>query len=168
MEIGVRGIIAGGFNARHLRAVLGYELGVAITGDEDIPTTLIITEGFGKISMAQRTFELLKSREGTVASISGRTQIRAGVMRPEIIVPYERAEIKTAATRPYVPETGVTKGDEVRIIREPYFGQMGNVQSLPSELVKVETGAKVRVMEIKLKDGEVVTVPRANVEIIEK
>jgi hypothetical protein len=168
IELGVRGIIAGGFNARDLRAVLGYELGVAITGDEDISTTLVITEGFGKIAMAHRTFELLREREGARASISGRTQIRAGVMRPEIIVPYEESMREDAATRGYVPETGVGQGDEVRIIREPYFGQLGTIRALPPELQQVETGTRVRVMQIELANGEVVTIPRANVEIIEK
>ncbi len=31
----------------------------------------------------------------------------------------------------------------------------------------IETGAKVRIMTIRLSNGEVVTVPRANVELIE-
>jgi hypothetical protein len=168
MEVGVRGVIAGGFNARDLRAVLGYELGVAITGDEDIPTTLVVTEGFGRIAMAQRTFDLLRRREGAIASISGRTQIRAGVMRPEIIIPYDRATLEATLEPAYVPETGMRAGDEVRIIREPYFGQLGTVRALPPELQQIETGTRVRVMEVELKDGQVVTIPRANVEIIEQ
>jgi hypothetical protein len=39
---------------------------------------------------------------------------------------------------------------------------------LPPELTKIETEAKVRVMKVKLaRTGEVVTIPRANVELIE-
>ncbi len=49
--------------------------------------TLVITEGFGKMAMAHRTFDLLKSKQGMKASVNGATQIRAGVMRPEVIVP---------------------------------------------------------------------------------
>jgi hypothetical protein len=40
--------------------------------------------------MAQRTFELLKSLTGKKTSINGATQIRAGVMRPELIVPVDK------------------------------------------------------------------------------
>ena len=40
--------------------------------------------------MAQKTFDMLKHRAGSIASINGATQIRAGVVRPEIIVPYNR------------------------------------------------------------------------------
>lgn len=162
----VKGIIVGGINAKDLNPLLGYELGVAITGDEDIPLTLIITEGFGKIAMASRTFDLLKMREGNAASISGRTQIRAGVMRPEIIIPITE-DMKDLPAPKMVAETGVVVGDEVRIIREPYFGKIGRIKALPSELKEIETGAKVRIMDVELSDGTIVTVPRANVEIIE-
>lgn len=167
LEFGVRGIIAGGINARDIKELLGYELGVAITGDEDIDITVVVTEGFGQIGMAERTFNLLKQREGSVASISGRTQIRAGVMRPEIIVPVGEADVGRVRGTRSVSETGVKVGDEVRIIREPYFGRLGRVKGLPPQLQKIETEAKVRVMEVELKGGEKVIVPRANVEIIE-
>jgi hypothetical protein len=167
LDIGVRGIIVGGIHARDIKELLGYELGVAITGDEDIDITVVVTEGFGQIAMADRTFNLLKQREGSVASISGRTQIRAGVMRPEIIVPLGEADaVRERGTRS-VSETGVEVGNEVRIIREPYFGRLGQVKGLPPQLQKIETEAKVRVMEVVLKTGETVVVPRANVEIIE-
>ncbi len=167
LDIGVKGIIVGGIHARDIKELLGYELGVAITGDEDIDITVVITEGFGQIAMADRTFNLLKQREGSIASISGRTQIRAGVMRPEIIVPLREAEAVRERSTRGISETGMGVGDEVRIIREPYFGRLGQVKGLPPKLQKIETEAKVRVMEVELKTGETVVVPRANVEIIE-
>ena len=168
MDAGVKGVIVGGFNASDLKDVLGYELGVAITGDEDIPTTLIITEGFGKMSMAKRTFDLLKSHDGRRASISGYTQIRAGVMRPEIIVPFTEEESRVVQKHTPKAETGIQKGDEVRIIREPYFGRLGSIVDLPPDLTQIDTEAHVRIMTVKLDEtGETVTVPRANVEVIE-
>ena len=81
IQHGVRGIIAGGIDDADLRELLGYELGVAITGSEEIGITLVITEGFGSIAMAEQTFALLKAREGMKTSINGATQIRAGVVR---------------------------------------------------------------------------------------
>ena len=84
---------------------------MAITGDENVNTTLIVTEGFGEIAMANRTFELLSKCEGKIASISGRTQIRAGVMRPEVIIPVDKDpdEIKYQSKE----EKGVQSGDPV-------------------------------------------------------
>ena len=58
-------------------------------------------------------------------------------------------------------------GDPIRLIREPYFGVMATVADLPHELGKIPTESSVRVLRAKLPDGTVVTVPRANVEIIE-
>jgi transcription antitermination factor NusG len=64
-------------------------------------------------------------------------------------------------------ETGLEVGMTVRIIREPYFGLLGKVVSLPSELKEIETESKVRILEVELEDGERITLPRANVEIFE-
>ena len=59
-------------------------------------------------------------------------------------------------------------GDVLRVIRMPYFGQIGRVSGLPAELQAVESGAVVRVLEVELDGGERVVVPRANVELIEE
>jgi len=166
VEVGAAGIISAGMSDADLKQLLGYDLGVAITGHEKIGLTLVVTEGFGRINMAQRTFDLLKEREGLRASISGATQIRAGVIRPEIIIPLPpeligEMEITVRA------EDGVRTGDPVRIIREPNFGKLGRVKRLIPELMVMESETRVRVMEVTLLDGTDFVVPRANVEIIE-
>jgi len=163
-EVGAVGVVSGGFEHLDLKTILGYEQGVAITGHEDIPITLVLTEGFGDITMAQRTFDLLKANEGRGASISGATQIRAGVIRPEVIIPQENA---ASESETHGHAGGLEIGDLIRIIREPYFGKIGYVASLPPELQTLETGAKVRVMEAEI-DGKRVLLPRANIEIIEE
>lgn len=78
-DLGVAAIVVGGFNYSDLKAILGYTLGVAITGSESLNTTLIVTEGFGSVPMARRTHELLLSHVGKNVSVNGATQIRAGV-----------------------------------------------------------------------------------------
>jgi hypothetical protein len=166
-KVGVKGIIVGGTNDEDLKKLLGYDLGVAITGSEDIGITLIVTEGFGKIPMAQRTFELLKSRSGSKTSINGATQIRAGVVRPEIIIPYDAVgkaigeEVNRSVNR------GMEIGDIIRIIRVPYFGKLGKIKSLPFSPQKIETEATVRVLNVEFPDGSTAVVPRTNIEMIE-
>lgn len=162
-QVGAVGIVAGGIIDRDLVSFLGYDIGVAITGQEDINLTIIMTEGFGQIRMADKTFELLRSLDGKIASINGATQIRAGVMRPEIVVALdEEKEIHDT-----VFSGGMDVGTPIRIIREPYFGLLGTIVELPPELQQVESGTKARVLKAKLENGEIVTVPRANVELIE-
>jgi hypothetical protein len=170
-EVGVAGIIVGGMGDADLRTILGYDLGVAITGSEEIGLTVVVTEGFGEMNMAERTFDLLSSRKGMKTSISGATQIRAGVIRPEVVIPLDGggpAKDKKFFGDEDTPSTGLVIGSPVRIIREPYFGRIGSVTELPPELQKLETEAKVRVLKVKFQDGTEAVIPRANVELIEK
>ena len=160
----VAGIVVGGINAFDLTEFLGYKLGIAITGHEEIMTSLVVTEGFGKMNMSLKTFELLKSFQGEEAAINGTTQIRAGVMRPEVIIPIKMVETETITDD---LTTGLNPGALVRVIRTPYFGRIGVVKKLPIELQKLETGSYARILIVELENGEQVMVPRANVEIIE-
>ncbi|HLI49103.1 MAG TPA: hypothetical protein VKV18_10485 [Chthonomonas sp.] len=171
--LGVAGVVCGGVVDTDLIAFLAdmlndpnYDIGVAITGQEPIPFTLILTEGFGPIPMAERTFRLFCHLEGKQASINGATQIRAGVLRPEVIVPLDPMEqsYRDGDIQP-AQELGV--GTPIRLIRSPYFGAIGEVAELPIAPEQVESGAVVRVLRAKLADGRLVTVPRANAEIIE-
>ena len=161
---GAAALVIGGFDDADLRAILGHDVGVAVTGQEPLATTLILTEGFGRMPMAAATFDLLASLAGRLASVNGATQIRAGVLRPEILVPLDGAGAGADGTRP----TGrLLVGSRVRIIREPLFGAAATVRALPAAPEVIATGATVRVLRAALDDGRVVTLPRANVEIVE-
>jgi hypothetical protein len=61
----------------------------------------------------------------------------------------------------------LSPGTPVRIIRDPWFGRLGTVAALPHEPRVLESGSKARVLEVRLDSGDSVTVPRANVELIE-
>lgn len=167
ISVGASGVVVGGFDDPDLRRLLGKDLGVAITGHENIGTSLILTEGFGEMAMAPATFELLTLRKGRKASINGATQIRAGVIRPEIVVPMQES---TAAdvVADGVASLGLDIGSRIRIIRDPNFGALGEVTELPNELRKMESETMVRVLQVKLDNGAEVLLPRANVEMIER
>lgn len=162
-ELGVSGLIAGGVKDSDLVNFLGYDIGVAITGSEAIKFTLVVTEGFGYLAMANRTFQLFKSLEGQQGSLNGATQIRAGVIRPEVIVPIST---ETAAAHLAAATFELKPGTVIRMIREPYFGKIGTVTELPSTLQVLESGTEVRVLKATIAGEGEVTVPRANVEII--
>jgi hypothetical protein len=166
-EKGGIGVIAGGIVNEDLAEYLKYEIGVAITGEEDIPITVIVTEGFGKMEMAGRTFELLKLLNGREASITGATQIRAGATRPEIFVAGGVAGA-TLVEKEDASAHELKAGTHIRIIRVPYFGELARVTDLPARPQRVESGSLVRVLEAQLdKTGQKALIPRANVEILE-
>tara|TARA_Y100000588_G_scaffold297779_1_gene318599 strand:+ start:158 stop:1264 length:1107 start_codon:yes stop_codon:yes gene_type:complete len=162
-ELGIQGIVCGGIDYSTLTKILKKPLGVAITGMEEI-TTIIVTEGFGEILMAERTFQLLDKNNGNFASINGATQIRAGVMRPEIFI---GSDIEAVWNESLSEDSlAISIGSIVRIIREPFFGKIGKVVKLPSELIKIDTETTSRVAEIEFEDGNKEIIPRANLEVI--
>lgn len=175
-EVGAAAVVSGAIDDVELDEFLGEPLGVAITGQESLGLSLVLTEGFGDTPMRRRTFELLAEREGERASINGATQIRAGVIRPEVIVPEPQATWEAEGEQASV---GLSVGSQVRLIRQPYFGMLAEVIELPEELEEIPTEARVRVARVRLQDPgevtwehvaeprEVITVPRANLEIIE-
>lgn len=160
-EHGVIGLVGASIIDEDLTGFLGYDIGVAITGEEDIPFSIILTEGFGNMTMPARTDRLLRSLTGLQASISGATQIRAGVVRPEIIVP---RDTRTVTEKPAGYE--LRPGTTIRLIRRPHFGRIAIVCDMPEKPVVIGTGSRMRVLVARLDDGTVVTVPRSNVEIL--
>lgn len=166
VRCGVRGIVTGGLDDADLRAFLGYELGVAITGEESLGVTIVVTEGFGRIRMARGTFELLRERAGRRASINGTTQIRAGVIRPEVLIPLD--EPVRPSEHDGHPESALAVGARVRAIREPFFGCIGRCLALPVELEELESESRARVLEVEFEDGRRAVLPRANVELIQE
>lgn len=166
VRVGCAGVVCGGFAYQDIRDLLGYDIGVAITGGEKLGTTLMVTEGFGRIAMARATFDLFAAHKGRLASMNGATQIRAGVIRPEIIIPAAEGERAAAAAREEALALDV--GAPVRCIRAPYFGRIGAVKSLPVELMRMPSETMVRVVEVAFEGGESILIPRANVERIER
>lgn len=175
-EKGSLGVVVGGLNQLDLVQLIGKEIDVGVTGEEDSDLTVIILEGFGVMPMNDVAFSILKAQEGQLASIDGTTQIRAGVVRPEIFVNQEYPGDAAGTVEPEIPvlannETWVSVapqlsvGDRVRCIRQPYFGLWGYVRGLPKDLEKVECEALMEVAEVELDDGRLVKVPEANLEV---
>jgi hypothetical protein len=164
---GAVGFVTGSIDDTTLKEYVGYDIGIAVTGDEQVPMTLIITEGFGAIAMNSRVNEILRGVNGARVSINGATQVRAGAVRPEIIgVPVSIASTGLETNSEEALNEGLRVGSFVRVIRVPYFGQRAVITDLPRELERIETGACARVAKVRLAvDGTEVLVPRANLEL---
>ena len=115
--------------------------------------------------MGHQTFDLLKQNSGRLASINGTTQIRAGVIRPEIIIPLDASD-DSVGKKDSKESSGMTVGSLVRVIRSPNFGKIGSVKGLPPELRKMESETMVRVAIIDI-DGSQFEIPRSNLEVVE-
>jgi hypothetical protein len=134
----VEAIITGGIaTIRISKNCLVTYIGVAIRGHENIGLTIVCTEGFGKITMAKKTFDLLKQYSGHKASVHGHTQIRAGVIRPEIIIPLDFTEDELVSKEASMPILEI--GTLIRIIRQPHFGTIAKVTACLRRSTKVES-----------------------------
>lgn len=160
--VGAKAVVTGTANYLNLTESLGVKLGVGITGQEDIDLSVILTEGFGRLAMRREVWETLKALEGHLASVNGATQIRAGAIRPEIIVPTPLSDGPVGDDN--VIDEHVKVGMRVRIISEPFFGAVGVVTELPREPRVIETEARVPVIKIQIDNIGPVVIPRANVE----
>ena len=85
-DVGVLGVVTGSIDDMELASFLGKEIGLAITGQEQVGLTVVVTEGFGDMPMSDQIFALLKEHEGKVDSLNGTTHISAESVRPEIFV----------------------------------------------------------------------------------
>lgn len=159
-KVGVAGVIAPSIEGADINRFVGREINFASTGDEDIGFTLMITEGFGALEMSPRVTRVLDALCGREISMSGTTQVRAGVIRPEIVGPM----IESMAQEDSLSST-IERGTQLRIVRGALFGKQGRVLEIPERPMQLATGATALVYRIELEDGTVVQVPRPNVEM---
>jgi len=166
-SLGAAGVITGGIHDHELAAWLGRETVLADTTGLAAPLTLVVTGGFGRVPVDPDAFALLRSHAQGHVCLSGYTRVRAGSIRPEVIVPLadQPASVSVSRIIPrVVPELAV--GSYVQIVRAPWFAQRGQVGRLPESLETVESGAHCLVAEVDLDDGGTVRVPRCNLEVL--
>ena len=83
----VSGLICNTISYSTLKQFINKDLGVALTGNEAIPFSLIILDGFSDVPLYDDT-DYFKQFEGKYLLLKPHTQIRAGATRPKIFVFY--------------------------------------------------------------------------------
>jgi len=179
-NLGITALITGGIHGRILQEFLGHDITVGITGNDDVPFTLVVTEGFGEVAMNRQTLAVLRQREGALTSVNGATQLRAGVVRPEIVV---MQKVRDGEPAPQQPTAVVDReslddqkpaddraqlavGCRVRVTCAPYFGRVGRLVELPITGRELPSGSRAPVALVQLATDETVCVARANLEIV--
>jgi hypothetical protein len=147
-DIRVRGLIGASMHA---------EL-VSLVKELDFPVG--ITQGFGRLPMSERIFNLLKTYNGRelALAVSGEADWRE--MPPEIIIPIDTtaAPEDLGRTQPFAP------GQKVRILQSPYLGEIGTISSLPDGPQQLESGLWVLGAFVEMPTGETQYLPFTNLE----
>jgi hypothetical protein len=131
---------------------IDYE-GIALLEQQHI--TSIIAEGFGKLQMKEESADLLTQSVGRNTVLKAATQVRAGVIRPEIVIPSDREFYKHKKLK-----------GKVRIIWGQYYGKKGVLKEKP-QYSEASSGIKTWVCEVLCDDGKVITVPLSNLHTID-
>ncbi len=83
---GIAGLIAPGIDFDDINGYLQSPIGVGLTGNENIPFPIVLTEGFGDFRLSDALTRVLRESEGKHCYLNGMTQIRAGVVRPVVVI----------------------------------------------------------------------------------
>ncbi|GAB4150913.1 MAG: hypothetical protein Kow00107_01470 [Planctomycetota bacterium] len=85
-ERGAAGIVAAYARHGEMSKFAGREIVLSSTGSEKIPYPIVVTEGFGKGEPDDDLYRELRKREGWWTYIRPATQMRAGVLRPTVLL----------------------------------------------------------------------------------
>ena len=86
VDAGVSGIVAPSVSAADLVSFLGEEPGVILTGDEDIPFSLMLLRGVGDVELEDGVYNAMASCAGGNCALFTTTRLRAGVERPFLLL----------------------------------------------------------------------------------
>jgi hypothetical protein len=172
VDVSMRGavVLAGNCSsADALRAGAEFQLrGLILTSmaSELLPVAanlnypILVVEGFGKIPMNETAYRLLSTSEKRDISINASFNPLSGE-RPELVIPLP-------ASGQAAPETDVFAPNKtVRIQGAPYAGKVGTILQVRQGLFALPNGLKVFAADVQLGKDIRVTVPLANLEVIE-
>jgi hypothetical protein len=122
---------------------------------------MVVTEGVGRIPLAEPVFSLLCANQGKPVVMSGGGG--SGHGEPEVILPQEGdgPAMALMVVRP------LEVGARVRLARPPYVGAMGQVVAVPALSQETPIGTRVAGAEVRLEDGRKVFAPYVNMELLE-
>lgn len=144
-ENSIRGLILGSVPSELRPALEAFALPV------------VVMDGFGYHPMNWPAFQLLKQSEGRDVCLLSRGP------RPEIIIPLP---VNDDAEPLGKPELTLKQGQTVRILRQPYLGQIGEVATTYTRSRLTDVGFRTAGADVTLSSGHTVFIPYTNLDII--
>lgn len=147
-ELPLRGLVLGSISAGLIAAA------------QKCTIPIMVTEGFGQIPMNRAAFRLLKTHERRETSINTLWNPEFGE-RPEIVV-----SLPSQGQTP-MDVVEFTVGQTVRILSAPYSGEIGTLVAIRPGRVTLPGGLRVQVAEIRLENNQQISLPLANLDVLE-
>lgn len=167
---GAAGVVLGSARYEVLKAFLGSDPVQTLGTSVDLPLALILINGFGDLPLTADVERELQYLAGRTASVDGSTHLRAGVLRPEVVVALaDEGDITAALASATGLDDPLTPGARVLVVRAPHFGVIGRLSALAPTPLMVASEAVVNAAVITREDdGSELTVPLANLRRIEE
>jgi hypothetical protein len=123
---------------------------------------ILVLDGFGVLSMNSAAFKLLSTNNKREVTVNAEHFDRYSSNRPEVIIPLP---VTNEPDEPN-PFSMLAVGLTVRMRRPPFVGMIGTVSNLPAGLSTLPSGLRAPAADVKLENGESVTVPLVNLEVV--
>jgi hypothetical protein len=174
LDVSLRGSVILGGQVRDLETLkAAAELPVRGLILPSIPSTLIepaykmrypilVTEGFGTMSMNSAAFKLLTTNNKREVTVNADHFDRYTGTRPEVIIPLP---ISNEPEEPNQYEH-FELGRQVRMRRPPHAGMIGTISELPAGLSLLPSGLRAPAAEVKLENGDILLAPLVNLEVV--
>jgi len=129
---------------------------------ESAPIPIMILAGFGEFPLDALTLQLLRQMEGEKVYLNAHQADAMEGVQPEIIWP-GMAQVTTGL---FSTQEELEIGKSVRLLGKPYTGSIGKVIELPEQEEMFASGLVMPAVVVERDDGQVIRVPRENVEVI--
>lgn len=159
-ERNVCGIVTASMTSVFVEKLLGSLSG---KHDQSHLPIIMITEGFGNLPLSQKAYEILKQNNGKAASISGKTQVRAGAIRPELIF-HEPDSLVAMISEESTEDLSIN--DMVRVVRGKNFGKIARIVEIPRQMQVLDSGVQARCLVLQFEEGSTEPVALANLESV--
>lgn len=173
IEVGAVGLITGGLVEREIGGVIGVPAEdrlapwrmrpseQAIAEEINPGIALMATEGFGKLAMHAEALNLLRELNGRQAVLFTATRVVGYLARPQLVVVREElldddAPSSVAALNP---------GTLARLVDQSSIGQHVEIAGGPKRTRRGD-GSLIDVVDVATPNGQIRTVPLANLEIL--
>lgn len=171
VQVGAKGVIVGSIEEAELARFLKTQEGALWrVGLPDwqvplaaAPLTIVVTEGFGRGTMAAPLFDTLMANDGSEISLCGITRLAGGLRRPEVILPARGGG--RGGEGATLPIASLSPGTTVRLIDQDHLGLIATVREAPRRR-RFEGDLLLDALVIDLPNGQPMLVPSANVEVL--
>ncbi len=127
-----------------------------------MPYPIIVLRGFGFHPMDSVSYNLLTTNQNREVAINAVSFDRFSGTRPEIIIPL------SSSKDPHYPmETeDYAAGQKVRLMRSTDKNSIGTIQYIFGQPAVLSSGLRALSAKVNLENGETITVPLANLEVL--